>query len=102
MPDAMDEIAKIDSARSAVIQKIAELHGELKELNFEKERLCAGVELPTEPGWYVTADDTPARLGDDGVWDDGWGNSGPDYGPAWHPLPLTRLTPDRLGERDDS
>lgn len=94
MPDVLDEIATIDMKRTAVIRKIEELHGELKELDAEKERLCAGVDLPTEPGWYVTAGDTPARLSENGIWDDGWGNSGPDYGPAWHPLPLTRLNPE--------
>lgn len=91
--NVLDEIGAVDMKRSAVIHKIKELRGELKHLDAEKERISAGADLPTEPGWYVTADDTPARLGEDGVWDDGWGNSGPDYTPAWHPLPLTRLVP---------
>lgn len=93
MRDVMDEISHIDMKRSAILRKLEDLKGELKELEAERQRLHSGINLPAEPGWYLTAEDTPARLGEDGTWDDGWGNSGPDYSPAWHPLPLTRLLP---------
>ncbi|WP_126893532.1 hypothetical protein [Microbacterium sp. HSID17254] len=89
--DVMDELSAIDLKRSVILRKLEEMRGELKELEAERDRLCDGVDLPTEPGWYLTADETPARLSEDGTWDDGWGNSGPDYGPAWHPQPLKRL-----------
>lgn len=94
MSDDLEKlIDAIDTKRATVIRKIEKLHAELKGLDFEKQQLYVGGDLPTEPGWYLTAENTPARLDEHGTWDDGWGNSGPDYGPAWHPLPLTRLVP---------
>lgn len=91
--ESLDEIDAINHKRSVIERKLDELRGELRELEVEYARAEAGASLPTEPGWYITADDTPARLEEDGTWHDGWGNGGPDYSPAWHPLPLKRLLP---------
>lgn len=86
-----ERIDSLNTKLSRAHRRRAEIDGEIEHLNFEITTLEAGADLPKEPGWYLTADDTPARLDEDGNWDDGWGNSGPDYGPAWWPLPLRRM-----------
>lgn len=46
--------------------------------------------MPIEAGWYVDDQDNPWRLDSEGIWDDGWGNSGPMYG--YPSPPLRRMT----------
>lgn len=55
----------------------------------QKERAEA-LGLPKRDGWYLDGQGNIARL-EDGIWHDGWGNSGADY--DYVVPPMTRLVP---------
>jgi hypothetical protein len=51
--------------------------------------------MPTEDGWYLDENDNPWRR-EKGIWDDGWGNSGPEYGYPTPPLRHLQLAVNTL------
>ncbi len=61
------------------------------ELEHDLATLTGGLDLPTEPGWYLNKHDQICRLTDDGEWDDGWGNGGYGYGHQEYATPLRKL-----------
>jgi hypothetical protein len=91
--NAVERIDRLNIQLASALRRRDSLDADIKQIQYEIAEIERGQDLPTEPGWYLTAENTPAHLDEDGTWDDGWGNSGPDYGPAWHPLPLRRLVP---------
>lgn len=60
-----DRVAILRSKRAQIEADITDLEIKLARANSEG--------LPTVPGFYES-DDGIARLGSDGIWDDGWGN----------------------------
>lgn len=89
MSDIAEARKKLEDAERA----FREAKAAKKRAQWEVDRLIAGP-LPDEPGYYVDADGSPAWLGEDGTWTDGWGNAAGDSLYAWTPqLPLRRLIP---------
>jgi hypothetical protein len=61
------------------------------ELEDDLTALKSGLDLPTEPGWYLNKRDEICRLSEYGEWDDGWGNGGYGYGHHEYATPIRRL-----------
>lgn len=77
--------------RAALGQSVRDAHKRLAEIDEELAR-SKWSDLPQEDGWYLNASGEIVRR-EGGVWDDGWGNGGVDYGNPELDTPLTRLVP---------
>lgn len=90
----------------AMVERADELSAQINELHKAKRDLDYRISvaqaeadgMPQEDGWYLDSGGQIARR-EDGVWHDGWGNRGPDYG--HYSPPLTRLVPERGNARQE-